>query len=78
MADAEHGPWPLHRAWLLRLDQNLIQAAGLPEPEGSPLLYAAPGVPVRIGRWHWLTSVDRRRVRAAPSPRAEPARRDGR
>jgi uncharacterized protein YqjF (DUF2071 family) len=50
-ADAEHGPWPLFRARLDHLDQDLVQAAGLPAPEGVPLLHASPGVRVRIGRW---------------------------
>jgi uncharacterized protein YqjF (DUF2071 family) len=53
VAEAEHPPWPLHSARLARLDQDLIQAAGLPEPERSPLLHASAGVPVRIGMWHW-------------------------
>jgi uncharacterized protein YqjF (DUF2071 family) len=49
----EHPRWPLHRAELLRCDQDLITAAGLPDlPElaGPPVsvLYS-PGVPVRFG-----------------------------
>jgi uncharacterized protein YqjF (DUF2071 family) len=52
VAEAEHPPWPLHSARLVRLDQDLVQAAGLPGPERAPLLHASPGVPVRIGRWH--------------------------
>jgi hypothetical protein len=46
----EHPPWPLHRATLLRLEESLIGAAGLPSPEGGPVsvLYS-PGVPVRMG-----------------------------
>jgi uncharacterized protein len=46
----EHPPWPLHRAELLDLDENLIRAAGLPAPAGDPVsvLYS-PGVPVRFG-----------------------------
>jgi hypothetical protein len=51
-AEAEHIPWPLHRAELLRLDQDLVSAAGLPAPTGTPLVHASPGVPVRIGFWH--------------------------
>jgi uncharacterized protein len=49
---AEHGPWPLHRARLVSLDQDLIQAAGLPAPDGDPLLHSSPGVRVRVGLWH--------------------------
>lgn len=52
-AEAEHGPWPLHRATVLSLEQDLISHAGLPAPAGEPLVHASPGVPVRIGMWHW-------------------------
>lgn len=51
-AEAEHRPWPLHRAEVLHLDQDLLQHAGLPAPAGDPLVHASPGVPVRIGMWH--------------------------
>ena len=51
-AEAEHPDWPLHRAELLRLDQNLVQSAGLPAPTGDPLVHASPGVAVRVGMWH--------------------------
>lgn len=46
-----HPRWPLHRAELLRLDDGLVTAAGLPAPTGPPVsvLYS-PGVPVRFGR----------------------------
>jgi uncharacterized protein YqjF (DUF2071 family) len=50
-ADAEHEPWPLHRAELGALEQNLVQAAGLPAPDHEPLVHASPGVTVRIGMW---------------------------
>ncbi|KAB8189900.1 DUF2071 domain-containing protein [Nonomuraea phyllanthi] len=52
-APVEHPPWPLRRAELTRLDQCLLQAAGLPAPSGPPLVHASPGVPVRVGRWRW-------------------------
>ncbi|HVT67348.1 MAG TPA: DUF2071 domain-containing protein [Trebonia sp.] len=51
-AEAEHEPWPLRRAEVLSLDQNLLQAAGLPAPEGDPLVHASPGVAVRVSMWH--------------------------
>ncbi|WP_199736207.1 YqjF family protein [Micromonospora sp. HM5-17] len=50
-AEAEHAEWPLRRAELLHLDQNLLPAAGLPPPDGAPLLHASSGVRVRIGMW---------------------------
>src|SRR5512142_291736 len=51
-AEAEHPRWPLCRAELLHLDQDLLQRAGLPAPAGDPLVHASPEVPVRIGMWH--------------------------
>jgi uncharacterized protein YqjF (DUF2071 family) len=46
----EHPRWPLHQATLLRLEENLIAAAGLPAPAGSPVsVLFSPGVPVRMG-----------------------------
>ncbi|MGN9779158.1 YqjF family protein [Micromonospora sp. H33] len=53
-AEVEHPEWPLRRAELLRLDQDLLTGAGLPAPSGDPLLHASAGVPVRVGMWHWL------------------------
>jgi hypothetical protein len=46
----EHPRWPLHRATLVCLEENLLAAAGLPPPAGGPVsvLYS-PGVPVRMG-----------------------------
>jgi uncharacterized protein YqjF (DUF2071 family) len=49
-ARAEHQPWPLHRAQAITVDDHLISAAGLPQPQGSPLSHYSPGVDVRIGR----------------------------
>jgi uncharacterized protein YqjF (DUF2071 family) len=48
-ADIEHPPWPLQRATVLRVEQTLIQAAGLPPTEGVPLAHFSRGVDVRIG-----------------------------
>ncbi|MEV7628182.1 DUF2071 domain-containing protein [Actinoplanes sp. NPDC089786] len=46
----DHPTWPLHRADLLRCDESLIAATGLPAPTGRPasVLYS-PGVPVVFG-----------------------------
>lgn len=45
-----HEPWPLYRAELLDLDDELVAAAGLPRVGGPPasVLYS-PGVAVRFG-----------------------------
>ena len=44
-----HEPWPLHEATLLRDDQDLLAAAGLPPPEEPPLVRFSPGVSTAIG-----------------------------
>jgi uncharacterized protein YqjF (DUF2071 family) len=49
-ARAWHQPWPLHRAHVVDLDDNLVAAAGFPRPAGEPLVHYSPGVDVRIGR----------------------------
>jgi uncharacterized protein YqjF (DUF2071 family) len=48
-ARACHQPWPLHRAEVTSLDDQLITAADLPQPQGEPLVHYSPGVDVRIG-----------------------------
>jgi uncharacterized protein YqjF (DUF2071 family) len=50
-ADAEHPRWPLRRVTVRQLRQDLLQAAGLPEPDHDPVLHASDGVRVRIGGW---------------------------
>jgi uncharacterized protein len=49
-AHAEHEPWPLRAATLTRLDDQLVRAAGLPEPTSEPTVQFADRVSVRIGR----------------------------
>ena len=49
-ARACHQRWPLHRARAGVLDDRLLTAAGLPQPEGDPLVHFSPGVDVTIGR----------------------------
>jgi uncharacterized protein YqjF (DUF2071 family) len=46
--DAEHPPWPLRRAEVIRLEQNLIEESGVPAAAGSPLVHYSPGVEARI------------------------------
>jgi uncharacterized protein len=48
-ARAAHQPWPLHRARAQLVDDQLMTAAGLPRPQGEPLVHYSPGVDVRIG-----------------------------
>ena len=48
-ARAFHEPWPLHRARVVRLHDELVPASGLPTPHGEPLAHYAPSVEVRIG-----------------------------
>jgi uncharacterized protein YqjF (DUF2071 family) len=57
-ARAFHAPWPLHRAEVVSLDDELVQAAGLPAPSGQPLVHYSPSVEVRIG-WPHRTDIGR-------------------
>ncbi len=47
-ADVEHPPWPLQRATVERLEQDLIQAAGLPPPAGEPLAHFSRNLDVMV------------------------------
>jgi uncharacterized protein YqjF (DUF2071 family) len=46
---AEHEPWPLHPTRIVRLEQSLLAAAGVPESPDEPLAHFSPGVRARIG-----------------------------
>ncbi|MEY4079741.1 MAG: hypothetical protein RL430_171 [Actinomycetota bacterium] len=48
-APVDHPRWELHRASVMRLEENLFAAAGLPSPSGEPHCMYSSGVPVRIG-----------------------------
>lgn len=48
-APVDHAPWPLHRAELLDLDDELVGLGGL-SVAGPPHVLWSPGVRVRIGR----------------------------
>jgi uncharacterized protein YqjF (DUF2071 family) len=48
--DAQHDPWVLHRATIRECDDELVAAAGLPQPVDEPVVHYSPGVDVRIGR----------------------------
>ena len=53
-AEASHAPWPLRRGRALRVDDELVAAAGLPQPVGDPLVHVSESVEVRIGWPHPL------------------------
>ena len=55
-ARAVHKPWPLHRARVVELYDELVPAAGLPAPACAPLVHYSPSVRVRIG---WPEAVGR-------------------
>lgn len=48
-AQIEHNPWPLTHGTVIELNQNLVQAAGLPDPKGAPLVHYSADLDVRIG-----------------------------
>jgi uncharacterized protein YqjF (DUF2071 family) len=48
-ADIEHPPWPLQRAKVVRLQDTLVEAAGLPKPVGEALTHYAKRVDVIVG-----------------------------
>ena len=58
---AEHPPWALHRAEVERLDESLVAAVGLPEPDGEPIAHHSPGVDVALGAPHGYATSDRGR-----------------
>ncbi len=49
MARAQHAPWPLHRARVVALEDDLVEAAGLPAPSDPPIVHWSPGVDVKVG-----------------------------
>lgn len=48
-APVDHPAWPLQHAELFLADDELVEAAGYPRPEGRPLVHYSRGVDVRIG-----------------------------
>jgi uncharacterized protein len=45
-----HKPWPLHAARMLSCRSTMIEAQGMPSPEGEPLLHQQ-GEPLRVRVW---------------------------
>jgi hypothetical protein len=52
----QHEPWPIGAAELVRGDETLTAAAGLPTPTSAPLVHFSPGVTARIGAPHLARS----------------------
>jgi uncharacterized protein len=48
-APVQHQPWDLWEATVVELEQSLLTAAGLPDPDDDPLVQFSPGVDVRLG-----------------------------
>lgn len=48
VGQVHHTPYPLHRAELLELEQDLLTSAGLPKVAEAPHVLASPGVDVEI------------------------------
>jgi uncharacterized protein len=49
-AQIEHEPWPLRSGRVIGLAQDVVQASGVPEPLGEPMVHYSPTVHVRVGR----------------------------
>ncbi len=46
--DLEHRAWPLHRAEMVRGEESMREAAGLPPTLASPVVHHSPGVDAAI------------------------------
>jgi uncharacterized protein len=59
----DHPPWPLHRVDNVEVTGTVVEAAGLPAPQGAPIARYSPGVAVRVA---WFETVAGRGGAAAP------------
>ena len=48
-AEVEHPPWKLQRATVVKLEQNLLQAGGLPAVQSTPLVHFSSSIDVLVG-----------------------------
>jgi len=48
MGQVHHRPYPLQRAEVISASETMVTAAGLPAPEGAPLVLYSPGVDVDV------------------------------
>jgi uncharacterized protein YqjF (DUF2071 family) len=56
----EHQPWPLHRAEVVEMEEDLFAAAGLPPPGAPPLVGYSTGVDARLGLVRPIGRLDHR------------------
>lgn len=54
MVPVQHQRWPLCEASMANLEQSLLTAVGLEDPDDSPVVHYSPGVDVRLGVPHPL------------------------
>lgn len=47
-ASVEHEPWRLWGGRVVRVEQTLLAAAGIPDPQDDPVVHFSPGVDTRI------------------------------
>ncbi|MEX0990327.1 MAG: DUF2071 domain-containing protein [Actinomycetota bacterium] len=64
---ADHPSWRLRSAKVLELRDDLVTVAGLPSPDGDPLVHHSPGIQVAVSR-PFLARKAHRRDDALPSP----------
>jgi uncharacterized protein len=55
-ADVEHRPWSLRKAAVVRLNETLLEAAGLPAARTEPIVHFGGAVDVRVGLPVWSSS----------------------
>lgn len=53
--EIDHDPWPLERAKVLRLNEDLIVNSGVPAPVGEPYVHFSRELEVRVGPLRWFS-----------------------
>jgi len=53
-AQIEHPPWPLRRATVTSLKENLMQNSGVPSPQGEPLAHYSEELCVKAEALQWM------------------------
>jgi uncharacterized protein YqjF (DUF2071 family) len=53
-AQIEHPPWPLRRARIISLEEDLIRHSGMPAPQGEPLVHFSQELFVKAGALQWM------------------------